>query len=59
MLKKLIIIPEKTNYKINLSFIYIKPGIKKSNIKYRNEELYKRINLGTELFNNLKELSNL
>lgn len=53
--KKLMIIPERINYKINLSFINRKTGINKSNIKYRSKKLYELMNLGTDLFNNLKE----
>lgn len=45
----LTVIPEKINYKINLSFIVHKNDIDFSNIQYRNEDLYEQMKKGLKL----------
>ncbi|WP_164968631.1 DUF4238 domain-containing protein [Arcobacter sp. F155] len=50
----LMIIPEKINYKINLSFLCPKDEINNSNIKYRNKDLYQVMKIGHKVLNFIK-----
>ena len=54
----LTVIPEKINYKINLSFIVHKNDIDFSNIQYRNEDLYEQMKKGLKLLDIITKLVN-
>lgn len=46
---KIISIPEKINYKINLSFLYPKNKINNFPLKYRNKDLYEKLEIGHKI----------